>query len=135
MGQSAVLEQENSLPRAQRQAATAHWDVQRRLRQRALDMGRHVVDAFGRMAVKAVAFRDQCLEEFFHVPQNPVVGIFLYRQRRRGMPDKNTQQAGGDLLLAQPAGNVGGNFGEPLAGGFVCERSLRLFQWTNALQP
>ena len=86
---------------------------------RRLDMGRHVVGAFGDMGQPAhrriVARRHQPAEEPLQIGLHVGIGILLDQQRARGMAHHQHQQA--IALPAQPAGNLPGELVEPGAGG------------------
>src|SRR5450631_380894 len=81
-----MLDQVDRLPCSQRQFASQDRDVQRTRRQHGLDMRRHVVGAFGAVGPSGVLGR-QPVERGHQIVEHRRIGIFLDRQRRRGMTD------------------------------------------------
>ena len=68
-------------------------------------MGGHIVVALQRMAVIGVPFGYQTVENRFQVDSDIRIGIFIDRQRRRGVADKQMQQPGRGQFR-----QTGGNF-------------------------
>ncbi len=67
-----MLEQEDALVSAQQQLAVADWNGKMGLRERAFDVGRHVVCTFGGMTVKGGVFRRLRGEEVLKIPQHSI---------------------------------------------------------------
>ena len=80
-----MLEQEDTLVTAQKQVAIADRDGKVRLRQRAFDVGRHVVSAFSDVPVKRSVFRCLRCEEIFQIAQHVQVIVFLNEKGGGGL--------------------------------------------------
>ena len=72
-----MFEQEDALVSAQQQRAVANWNGKMGLRERAFDMGRHVVRAFGGMTVKGGVFRRLRGEVVLQITQHIPIFVFL----------------------------------------------------------
>ena len=72
-----MFEQEDALVSAQQQRAVANWNGKMGLRERAFDMGRHVVRAFGGMTVKGGVFRRLRGEIVLQITQHIPIFVFL----------------------------------------------------------
>src|SRR6201996_7570327 len=83
----AMLDQVDSLPGSQRQAAVQDRNMQRRRSQHGLDVARHVVGAFAVVPPSGV-LRRQPTQRGHQILQHGRIGIFLDRQRRRGMANE-----------------------------------------------
>ena len=97
-------------------APVIHRNDKLRLRQRRLDVSRHVVRALVLMPVPS-AFRHQPVKERFEIGADIGIGIFLHQKRRGGVPAPDGQQAHGDRLRRHPATHLLGDPDEPLAVG------------------
>ena len=88
----AVLDQIDRLPGAEREFALQHRDLQRGRRQHGLDVRRHVVGPFGVMRPSGILRREtvQCRRQ---IVEHRRIGVFLDRQRRRGMANEQRHRA------------------------------------------
>ena len=87
-----VLEDVNSLPRAEQRPAFRHRDRQVRLRQRRARMRRHVIRAFQGVLVNRGVLRHQPRQEALQVGPYRRVLIFLDQQAGRGVADIQGKQ-------------------------------------------
>src|SRR6476661_1275331 len=100
-----MLEQEDSLPRPERQAPILDWYRQLGLCQRRAQMRRHVVGAFLVMLVRA-AFRRQSREIGFQVAPGRGRGILLDDQRSRCVLAEEGEEAVANGSRSDPIGHV-----------------------------
>ena len=89
---AAMLDQIDRLPGSEREPALQHRNLQRRRRQHGLDMRRHVVGAFGVVAPPGALGREPA-ERRHEIVQHRGIGVFLDRQRRRGVADEQRHRA------------------------------------------
>jgi len=82
-----MLDQIDRLPCSEREFALEHGDLQRGRRQHGLDMRRHVIGSFGIVAPSGVLGR-QAIEHGREIVEHRGIGVFLNRQRRRGVTDE-----------------------------------------------
>jgi hypothetical protein len=84
------------LPGAQMRSPVAHGDRHRRAEQRGLDVGGHVIGALESVRPAAERLRDRCVEPGLEVAAHLGRGVFVERQRGRGVLDVDVEQAGLD---------------------------------------
>ena len=87
----------NPLPSAEGQTSLTDRDVQRRAQQRAFRVCRHVVFAFVQMLV-GIVFRNEFIEDRFHIDANVGRGVFVDRQRGAGVLNEDVHQTDLDLF-------------------------------------
>ena len=112
MWMSAVLEQVDTLPGAERWSSTLHWNCQLGLCQGRLDMRRHVVRAFGRVSVWPV-LRCNTGKKGLQVMTYIGIGVFLDGLRGRSVTDKKRQQTLFDFLLVAPVHHIRSDVVQP----------------------
>jgi hypothetical protein len=112
----AMLDQVDRLPRSQHEFAFQHRDLQRGRRQHGLDMRRHVVGALGVVAPSGILGREPA-ERRQEIVEHRRIGIFLDRQRRRGMADEQRHRALLRAGIADKSRDLGGEIDEAGAGG------------------
>jgi hypothetical protein len=131
MRAGAVLEQENPLPSAEREASFGERDRQLRAGQQRADMGGHVVRPLQGMDIALAArlaaiFRHQPLEGFRDIVQHFRARILGHGERRRGMSAPQRQQPGFQPLGIHPRPDGAGEFGQALAAGLDRQAMARL---------
>ena len=114
MGRTPVLEQINTLPSSQSEAALQDRNRKLYAGQDRTDVGGHVIRAFVRVPIFAFLRRhtvEKCLEIGANVPR----GVFLYDQSGRSMLAKQGQKPGLDRMRLEPIQDFAGDFDEAAA--------------------
>lgn len=110
-----MLENINTLPGPKRQAGIDERNRQLRLGKCRADVRRHIIGAFHGVPVPFRIFRRQPLEEFIEIANHVRVGVFLNGQRRRGVLNKDSEQARMNAAAFAPRLNFPGDRVEPFA--------------------
>jgi len=106
----AMLPEKDALPGAERQPTVADRDRQADGKMRRLDMGGHVVRAFGAVAqighVGRIGAGDQPVDPRQQIPAHVRIGVFLNDQRTGGVAHEQRRHAAG---IGQPARHAVGD--------------------------
>jgi hypothetical protein len=98
----AVFIQVNALPRAERETSILNGDRYRHTEQRALDVTRHIVVTLVGMTKRTIPRprrRHETIQSRLHVDAHVGIGVFIDRQRRRSVLEK--QMAKPDVNLGE----------------------------------
>ncbi len=85
----AMLPYVNALPRPEHQVAGIDRNRQRRGSQHCLDVRRHIVRTLSRVRIKRIILRDKPVQPLLKIALRGGVRIFLNRQRRRRVLNKD----------------------------------------------
>ena len=85
------------------------------LRQRALDMRRHVIGALGDMPIKGNLFWCAGGEEILQISQDILIEVLLDKQRGGGMAEKKRQKTSRNALSVKPVDDDASDFVKALA--------------------
>lgn len=117
MSVRAVLPQENALPGAEQQPAGADGHRHRRIGEHAARVRRHVVGAFGVVAIGGIAVRRPAHGQGFEVAAHVGVGVLGDGQRAAGMTHEDVRQADGDPAGAHDFDDARGDVDGAAAAG------------------
>ncbi len=109
-----VLEQEDALVSAQQQLAVADRNGKMGLRERAFDMGRHVVCTFGGMTVMAGVFRRLRAEIVLQIAQYIRIFVLLNKKRGGCVAQIERQQPYRSAPSVEPGHDVAGDLVQAL---------------------
>ena len=123
-GRPTVLEKEDALVLTQQHLAIAHRNAKMGLRERALDMGRHVVGALGYMTVKDGVLRRLRIGKIFQIAHYIRIYVFLNEKRRGCVAQIERQQTRRNALSVEPGHDFAGDLIQPLSGRSYVEAVL-----------
>ena len=89
-----MFEQIYALPRAKHELPIHHRHIELHLRERGLEMRRHVVGAFVVVVVEPLALGGQFIEEMLEIAAHGRRGVLLDQQRGRGVTAEQCEHAG-----------------------------------------
>ena len=115
-GRPTMLEKEDALVPTQQHLAIAHRNGKMGLRERALNMGRHVVGALGYMTVKDSILRRPRVEEVFQITHYIRIFVLLNEKRGGCVAQIERQQPRRNTPSFEPGHYVAGNLMQPLSG-------------------
>ena len=98
-----MFEEKNPLPGAESEAATCDWNLFGGLGDRAAQMGRHVIGAFGGVGVTRVVLRGNPPEPLLEVAAGGGVGILLDHQTGAGVLEEYRAQPRLDVREQSPS--------------------------------
>ena len=120
-----MFAQVDSLPGTQVEPALSDGDRKGATQQRRLDVGRHVVGAFARMPI-GKRFRSDRLQGVFQIVGDVGIGVFVNRQRCRGMLQEQVEQSHADFpQFRQGRQDLLGDEMKPTRLGGELNRSLQ----------
>lgn len=104
MRDGAVLEDIQTLPRAERQASGYERNCETGLRQRGTDMRGHVVRSFRHVTEANCVFGNEMLEEISHVERHVGICVLLNHKRTGRVLDEDCKEAICDACFGSPIG-------------------------------
>ena len=122
MRRAAVLENEDTLPRSQREPPVHHRHDLAGPREHHPQVGGRIIGTFGGVNVMALVLGHEPLEERVQIGPRAGVGVFVDDEARAGVLHEHGRRAGGDAARAHHAGHVVGDFVRALAPGVDRER-------------
>ena len=112
---AAVFPNVDPLPGSQREGATRHRDAQVHGGQCGAHVRGHVVLTFASVSEQRITVRRQACKKLFKVAAHFGIGVFLNQQRRRGVPDLQSQQTVFEPGLTNPRGDFASELVETAA--------------------
>lgn len=128
-----MLEKVDALPGAEQQTAVSDRDREVRLGKRRPNVCRHIVGAFGAMAVAGIARRSQPPKEVQKIGEHIGVRILLDQQRRGRVPQKDRQKTRSYRLPTHPLLDGSGDVVQPLRRGLELQPFLYLPHFVHLL--
>jgi len=122
VGLIPVLEDINTLPGAEIGLAICDGNREMHRGQRGFDVGWHIVRPLEAVLIKSVIFRHQLLEKALKIHAYRWIRILLNDQGRRGVVQKDSQEARSDILGFDKAPDVSGYLVKPLPFGLDDQR-------------
>ena len=117
-----MFEEKNSLPGSKLHSPIRNRNGLTRSRQNHADVRRHIVAALRAVREIMGIFRHQAVKEFLQVASRGWIGVLHDDEAATGVPDENSQRAGGNAATGEDAGNLVGDFEGPFAGGANSDR-------------
>lgn len=102
----AVFPDVDALPSPEGEAAGVDGDGEGGGGEGGLDVGGHVVGAFGGVGVERIAFRHEAIEPRFKVASGRRVGVLLYGQARGGVANHDRTQSRTDVTIINDRLNI-----------------------------
>src|SRR5262245_42837394 len=108
-----MLEEINSLPRAEHELPADERYREMHLRERGANMRGHIVRAFVIVGISGRILRRELREERFEIGAHFGRGILLNEERCGGVPAKECQQSFAYALRGGPGADLAGEFDQP----------------------
>lgn len=118
---ASVFPDVDALPGAEGEAAGVDGDGEGGGGEGGLDVGGHVVGAFGGVGVERIAFRHEAIEPGFEIAPRRWVGVLLNGQARGGVANHDRTQPLIDMTVSNYRLDFGSDLKQALAGGSDCE--------------